>query len=217
MNSTRDPSVGDRTLTARFRSWLLPRKRDFLLVPAGVFGLAWAALSAFTRDSHHRRTFILSADADDLLSVLSGTFTAILLLWALARCWLKPSLRVEPSLIRLGISAPLMWLLSISVLFIVAGLAFTFHSTHLRIDLEEREEQLLLVVEPGLGDGSATLLRGGPFRYEVIGGPTSIDCWYELTEESIRVTAEKADLTLTADLSESCDQSVPFRIPFVID
>lgn len=217
MSGTRDLDVGARTPTSWFRSWLSPRKRDLLLVPAGVCGLAWATLSAFTPDSLRKRTFILSADADGLLWVLSGAFVAILLIWALARCWLKPSPRVVPSLIRLTVSAPLMWLLGMSVLFIVVGLSFAFHSIHIRVEVEGRDEQLLLVVEPGLGEGSATLLRGGPFRYEIIGGPTLIDCWEELTEESIDVAAENSKLTLTAELSDSCDQSVPFRIPFILD
>lgn len=217
MSGTRDLDVGDRTPTFRFRSWLSPRKRDLLLVPAGVCGLAWAALSAFAPDSDNRRTFIMGADANHLLSVLSTTSVATLLLWALARCWLKPSLRVVPSLIRLGISAPLVWLLGILTLFIVVGLSFAFHSIHIRVEVEGRDQQLLLVVEPGLGEGSATLLRGGPFRYEIIGGPTLIDCWEELTEESIDVAAENSNLTLTAELSDSCDQCVPFRIPFILD
>lgn len=72
-------------------------------------------------------------------------------------------------------------------------------------------------MEPGLGDGDATLLRGGPFRYEIIGGPTFIKCWHELNDETVRVTPGNPNLTLTADLSEPCAQSVPFRIPFTLD
>lgn len=110
MTVAREPDLVDRPRAARLRSWFLPRKRDTLLIPAIALGICWAAVDAIPLDRSTEMVFILGVEADEVIGLLAGGLVAALLVWvwALARCWLKPSRRVLPSLIRVGISVPLI-------------------------------------------------------------------------------------------------------------
>ena len=195
-----DPQEFDRV--SGDRPWAAPRSRDLLLVVAAILAVAGAVVQSLDTDTRSHVVLIGSIEAGDLKWVLLCLATVMLLLWSLSRCWLAPSWRFASTVFRVAITLPLVWLLFLASLGAILGAAFASHGDFIRVGADD-EGEYLLMVEPALGDANATLLHGGPMRYDVV-GEALVQCWNELTSGTLHLVADGSEVRLTAGLSRSC-------------